>query len=80
MKKDKLKELFEANEITKLDNFAGGTGDGTQETNHTNGLQTDGDIGNCDTDTSNNMDVKVFNADDRHVATVYSGDVATGNP
>ena len=58
MKKDKLKELFEANEITHSQ-LSKSTIGGTHVTNenvHTNGSCTLGDVGCCDSDNTSATD------------------------
>lgn len=56
MKEDKLKELFEANEIKNLHQAKGGEFCTTGGSEDTNNSYTAGDIGRCDTDTSQSVD------------------------
>ena len=63
MKKDKLKELFEANEVKNLHHLVGGQGNDSKSSEDTNTLHTSGDIGSCDTDTSVTYDTRVVEDD-----------------
>lgn len=57
MKKDKLKELFEANEIKNLHRTTGGLGGGSSSSNvSTNESCTEGDEGCCDSDSTSTTD------------------------
>ena len=76
MKKDKLKELFEANELKKLGSIVGGLDDRSRETFDTNNAYTEGDIGSCDTDTSNVYDTPFSGGK----GTYYSGDIWSTGP